>query len=122
MNFEEFKAELTKLGFIFDPRDFSCRRDDGYRVETVASMEALENVCSIYGDEVQKLILSNWRKLRGSQFNIINSDNSVEIQFIDSNDGTLFESKTFTPSEAFRDRRTTLWGNANVRAGDPKAE
>jgi hypothetical protein len=109
MTFDEFKTELVKLGFIFDPHDFSCRRDDGYRVETIASVEALEDICSIYSDEVQKLILTNWRKLRGSQFNIKNSEDSVEVQFIDSNDGTLFESKMFKVSEAFRDGRTTLW-------------
>ena len=114
MTFEEFKAELVKLGFIFDLRDFSCRRDDGYRVETLASIEALKDICSIFSEEIQKYILTGWRKLRGSQFSITmnEKENSVEVKFIDSNDGTFFESKTFNVSEAFQDHRTSIFGNA----------
>jgi|SRR5581483_554125 len=105
MTFEEFKSELVKLGFIFDPRDFSCRRDDGYRVETLASVEALEDVCSIFSDAVQRYILTSWRKLRGSQFSICidPTQHEVEVKFIDSNDGTFFESKIFTMEEAYKE-------------------
>lgn len=87
----EFTNNLIEIGFSIYPGDFSWRRSDG----SIASEEAIEDICKYFNRDVQLAILEGWHKHKNCQFDIKNEDSFVILIMRDASSGVVLQTQYF---------------------------